>query len=190
LSTQTQSAALEAALAITLLAPMPPLMFMGEEWGSTTPFAFFCDFHGGLADAVRSGRRAEFKAAYERLGAEIPDPLAEQTFRSAALDWDERAAANACARLDLVRRLLRTRQADIAPHLAGVRFDPVGVRSDGGVISARWRLANASELRLLANLTAAAALRPSAYAVGRPIWGGAPPQMLSPWSVFWSTGAP
>jgi maltooligosyltrehalose trehalohydrolase len=190
LSTQTDSAALEAALAITLLAPMPPLMFMGEEWGSTTPFAFFCDFHGGLADAVRSGRRAEFKAAYERLGAEIPDPLAEQTFRSAALDWDERAAANACARLDLVRRLLRTRQADIAPHLAGVRFDPVGVRSDGGVISARWRLANASELRLLANLTAAAALRPSAYAVGRPIWGGAPPQMLSPWSVFWSTGAP
>src|SRR5262249_13639610 len=26
--------AIEAALAITLLAPMPPLLFMGEEWGA------------------------------------------------------------------------------------------------------------------------------------------------------------
>src|SRR5258707_50815 len=53
LSTQVEEAALAAALAVTLLAPMPPLMFMGEEWGSTTPFPFFCDFHGALADAVR-----------------------------------------------------------------------------------------------------------------------------------------
>ncbi|HXW30238.1 MAG TPA: malto-oligosyltrehalose trehalohydrolase, partial [Xanthobacteraceae bacterium] len=128
LSTQTDSAALEAALAITLLAPMPPLLFMGEEWGSTAPFAFFCDFHGGLADAVRKGRRAEFKAAYERFGAEIPDPLEEQTFRAAVLDWHERVAASAGARLDLVRGLLMTRQADIAPHLAGARFGPASVR--------------------------------------------------------------
>jgi maltooligosyltrehalose trehalohydrolase len=190
LSTQTQSAALEAALAITLLAPMPPLMFMGEEWGSTTPFAFFCDFAGPLADAVRSGRRAEFKAAYERFGAEIPDPLAEQTFRSAVLDWHERMGANGCARLNLVRRLLLARQADIAPHLAGARFGPAAVRSDGAVIWACWRLANASELRLLANLTAAAVPRPAACTVGRPIWGGPPPEVLSPWSVFWSIGVP
>jgi maltooligosyltrehalose trehalohydrolase len=190
LSTQADGAALEAALAITLLAPMPPLMFMGEEWGSTTPFAFFCDFHGSLADAVRSGRRAEFKAAYERFGAEIPDPLAEQTFRSAVLDWHERATPNACARWDLVRRLLMTRQAEIVRHLGGARFDPATVRSDDGVISARWRLANASELQLLANLTGAAAPRPAACAGGRPIWGGLPPDMLSPWSVFWRIRAP
>src|SRR5712691_137991 len=48
---------LEAALAIMLLAPMPPLMFMGEEWGARTPFPFFCDFTGSLAEAVRNGRR-------------------------------------------------------------------------------------------------------------------------------------
>ena len=187
LSAQADKAALEAALAITLLAPMPPLMFMGEEWGSTTPFAFFCDFHGRLADAVRRGRRAEFKAAYERLGAEIPDPLADQTFQAAVLDWHECAAPEARARLDLVRRLLMTRQAEIAPHLAGARFGPPAVRRDG-VISVRWKLANARELQLLANLTRAPAPRPGA-AAGRPIWGGTPAEVLAPWSVFWSIGA-
>ncbi len=59
-----------------LLAPMPPLMFMGEEWGSTQPFPFFCDFQGDLAEAVREGRRQEFREAYanqQQLG-NIPDP--------------------------------------------------------------------------------------------------------------------
>ena len=38
--------AIEAALAITLLAPTVPMLFMGEEWGSRAPFPFFCDFQG------------------------------------------------------------------------------------------------------------------------------------------------
>jgi maltooligosyltrehalose trehalohydrolase len=189
LSAKADRAALEAALAITLLAPMPPLMFMGEEWGSTTPFPFFCDFQGTLADAVRNGRRAEFKAAYEDLGAEIPDPLADQTFAAAVLNWHERATPDARARLDLVRRLLMTRRMEIAPHLAGAHFGPPAVRSSDGVISAHWKLANASELQLLANLSRVPAPPPAALAVGRPIWGGTPPSMLAPWSVFWSIRA-
>ncbi len=47
--------AIDAALAITLLAPMPPMLFMGEEWGARTPFPFFCDFDGELAEAIRQG---------------------------------------------------------------------------------------------------------------------------------------
>ena len=51
---------------------------MGEEWGATQPFLFFCDYHGELADAVRKGRREEFSrfpefADPERV-AKIPDP--------------------------------------------------------------------------------------------------------------------
>ncbi len=57
LSVLAEPAALEAALAVTLLAPPPPLMFMGDEWGAREPFPFFCDFKGDLADAVRNGRR-------------------------------------------------------------------------------------------------------------------------------------
>ena len=79
--------AIEAALAITLLAPMIPMLFMGEEWGSKAPFPFFCDFQGDLAEAVRKGRRREFAGAYAKYGDEVPDPLDPATFQSAVLDW-------------------------------------------------------------------------------------------------------
>jgi 1,4-alpha-glucan branching enzyme/maltooligosyltrehalose trehalohydrolase len=72
LTIQADARAVDAALAVTLLAPMPPLLFMGEEWGSQRPFPFFCDFHSDLAEAVRNGRRAEFKQAYEQHGDAIP----------------------------------------------------------------------------------------------------------------------
>src|ERR1051325_7054552 len=52
--------ALEAAIALQLLCPQIPLIFMGEEIASPTPFQFFTDHHGELADAVREGRRREF----------------------------------------------------------------------------------------------------------------------------------
>ena len=80
--------AIEGALAITLLAPMVPMLFMGEEWGSKAPFPFFCDFEGELAEAVRQGRRREFAGAYAKYGDEVPDPLAAATCESAVLDWN------------------------------------------------------------------------------------------------------
>ena len=84
------AAAIDAALQIMLLAPMPPMLFMGEEWGSTQAFPFFCDFGGELAEAVRRGRKAEFAAAYSGLCERaLPDPVAERTFRSAMLDWSD-----------------------------------------------------------------------------------------------------
>ena len=56
----SQESALRCLSAILLLAPSPPLLFMGEEWGCRQPFLFFCDFHDELAKAVREGRRKEF----------------------------------------------------------------------------------------------------------------------------------
>ena len=109
--------AIEAALAITLLAPMIPMLFMGEEWGSTAPFPFFCDFQGDLADAVRKGRRKEFAGAYAKYGDEVPDPLDEATFRSAVLDWNARDLPKAHRRLTLVRDLLSIRRREIVPRL-------------------------------------------------------------------------
>jgi len=43
---------LRLARAVMLLAPSVPMLFMGEEYGETAPFLYFCDFHGDLADAV------------------------------------------------------------------------------------------------------------------------------------------
>jgi 1,4-alpha-glucan branching enzyme len=78
LSTRAADPALHASIAIVLLSPQIPLLFMGEEWGSGQHFLFFCDFEPGLGDAVREGRRREFAhfpefrddAARQR----IPDP--------------------------------------------------------------------------------------------------------------------
>ena len=80
--------ALAAARTLLLLQPGPPLLFMGEEWGATEPFPFFCDFAGELAEAVRQGRRREFAQAYAAHGGEIPDPLARETRDAAVLDWN------------------------------------------------------------------------------------------------------
>jgi maltooligosyltrehalose trehalohydrolase len=76
--------------AIALLAPQVPLVFQGEEWAASAPFPYFTDHPDPeLAEAVRQGRRQEF-AAFGWDPAEIPDPQAESTFRSAVLDWQER----------------------------------------------------------------------------------------------------
>lgn len=178
--------AIEAALAVMLLAPMPPLMFMGEEWGAKEPFPFFCDFSGALADAVRKGRRAEFKEAYphQEQEGEIPDPLAEDTFRSAVLDWAAREEPGHRRRLDLVTRLLAARRAHVAPRLADLSHGAAQAEWEGGVLTASWRL-NGGVLALLANISDADARRPD-MRLGAPIWGGAVGDPLPPWSVHWT----
>ncbi|PWT87273.1 MAG: malto-oligosyltrehalose trehalohydrolase [Proteobacteria bacterium] len=186
LTTQADARALEAALAITLLAPMPPLMFMGEEWGSIRPFPFFCDFTGDLAEAVRKGRREEFKAAYTRSGDKVPDPLLEETFRSAVLDWDARFSSAGKARLDLVTRLFEVRQREIVPRIPDATFG--NARVNGSVLEAEWNPAGGGKLRLVANLGETAA-KFSDDVSGKPIWGGPQPPSLPPYAVFWSVGA-
>ena len=180
------SSALQAALAITLLAPMPPLMFMGEEWGATSPFPFFCDFTGDLADAVRQGRRKEFRSAYEKYGDEIPDPLDEATFKSARLDWFSVAEPVAQDRLRLVRKLLTVRRAEIVPYLSGCRFDHVAVRD--GLLTARWALGHGRRLSLLANISNEGADTIERLPLGRIVWGQRKKDRLVPWAVLWAIG--
>ncbi len=186
LSTLVDPAPLTAAFAITLLAPMPPLLFMGEEWGSTRPFPFFCDFTGGLANAVRQGRRREFAQAYAHYGDEIPDPLSAATFRSATLDWNERDESQSRKRLAFVRELLTIRNREIVPWLAGVRFG--STRRDGSIVTAQWRLGDGSTLALMANLSGEVAPAPRLAAEARSLWGDAATGNLPPWSVLWTIG--
>lgn len=188
LETIAEPAAMEAALAITLLAPMPPMLFMGEEWGSRAPFPFFCDLAGDLAEAVRQGRRREFEAAYAAYGDDIPDPLDEATFRSARLDWHELASPAAQQRLSLVRRLLTVRKQRIAPHLAAARFGEAGI-SAMGLLSAHWKLGENGSLTLRANLSGTAIRSPAdPTPSGEVIWGNAERDTMAPWSVIWMTG--
>ena len=148
---------LRAATAILLLAPSPPLLFMGEEWGSRQPFPFFCDFHDELADKVREGRRREFAHFPEfrdpAARARIPDPNAQATFDSAVLDWRAPDSSEGRAWLSFYRRLLEIRACEIAPRLpkiGGEAGDYIAV-GDGGM-RVCWRCDDGDELYLFANL--------------------------------------
>ncbi|MGV9859127.1 malto-oligosyltrehalose trehalohydrolase [Gordonia sp. NPDC003425] len=97
--------------ALVLLSPFTPMLFMGEEWGASTPFAFFTSHpEPELAEAVRTGRRSEF-AAHGWNTEEIPDPQDRQTFIDSRLDWDERGAPDHARVLDFYRALIALRKA-------------------------------------------------------------------------------
>jgi malto-oligosyltrehalose trehalohydrolase len=172
---------LAAALAILLLQPSPPLLFMGEEWGATEPFPFFCDFKGELADAVRNGRKKEFSESYARHGDDIPDPLSANTRASAVLDWDVTTRGANAERLALTRALLAVRKRAVMPLLTSMHG---GIKASikDNILIAGWP-AGAVTLQLLANLANSPAQRP-VLDWGHAIWGGDLPAILPPWSVY------
>lgn len=70
-----------------ILSPFLPMLFMGEERAETNPFQYFVSHTDPeLAEAVRKGRREEFKA-FHALG-EAPDPMSESTFQNSKLQWE------------------------------------------------------------------------------------------------------
>jgi maltooligosyltrehalose trehalohydrolase len=179
--------AIEAALAITLLSPTIPMLFMGEEWGSTRPFPFFCDFKGGLAAAVRKGRHKEFAGAYAKYGDEVPDPLDASTFQSAVLDWETPNEAAGKKRLALVRELLAIRRREIVPRLSGAAFGTAQAL-EHGLLTAHWRMNDAATLQLTANLSDAEIASPVDSTAAQ-IWGDDTGKTMPPWSVRWHLGA-
>jgi malto-oligosyltrehalose trehalohydrolase len=179
--------AIEAALAITLLAPMVPMLFMGEEWGSKAPFPFFCDFHGELADAVRKGRRNEFADAYAKYCNEIPDPLDPSTVQSAKIDWQARDREPGRKRLAMVRELLAIRRREIVPRLSGASFGKAHADQDG-ILTAHWRMGDGKTLTLIANLSDRDLAHTAGRIAGTLIWGAALSESIPAWSVRWHIG--
>ncbi|MBK9020135.1 MAG: malto-oligosyltrehalose trehalohydrolase [Sulfuritalea sp.] len=188
-------AAMEAVTALLLLAPQPPMLFMGEEFAAAQPFLFFCDFGPELANAVTEGRRREF-ARFARFAdpatrALIPDPNAEATFAACVLDWSAVACAPHNEVLELHRRLLLLRRQWIVPRLAGMdggsaRFTVLAER----VLRVSWRLGDGSVLSLSANLGEQAAEAPAAdgslvFATSRVDAGMLAAGHWPGWSVAW-----
>ncbi|WP_156822105.1 malto-oligosyltrehalose trehalohydrolase [Azoarcus sp. KH32C] len=156
LVTLVEARRLRALIAIQLLTPSPPLIFMGEEAGATTPFRYFCDYQGELAVAIREGRRREFGVAPQTVGqppAELPDPAAEEAFRRSKLDWAAYDGAEGKDWQDFYQRLLSLRQRFVTPRIPLVvpgrcRGDFVGPHA----FEVRWACADGSALALRANL--------------------------------------
>jgi maltooligosyltrehalose trehalohydrolase len=77
-----------AALTAVLLSRDTPLVFMGEEYGETSPFQFFTDhIDPAIAEATREGRKKEFAGWAAFSGEDVPDPQAIETFERSKLDW-------------------------------------------------------------------------------------------------------
>ena len=147
--------ALRAAVACLLLAPAPPLLFMGEEFGASSPFLFFCEFGPELAAAVTKGRREEFSkfARFRDPAAQaaIPDPNDPATFASSKLKWDELEKPLHAEWLALYRELLALRHRHVVPRLAGMRSGGSFTVLDGEALRVDWTLGDGARLHLLAN---------------------------------------
>lgn len=164
-----------------LLSPYIPLLFMGEEWGATQPFLFFCEYTGELADAVREGRRREFAAFPEFSDPQrremIPDPNALSTFQASALDWNAQDADW----FAIIRNLLELRHRYVVPLLTSDWRENTQEWLAEGVLQTIWRF-EAGDLQLLANFSARSQPCPSVS--GMAIYGK-PGDVLPPQSTLW-----
>jgi len=194
--------AVRAVAAIYLLAPFPPLLFMGEEWGAPSPFPFFCDFGPELSDAVREGRRREFERfpefTDEAALSRVPDPLAPETFLSAKLDWSLLAHAKHAEWLIFYRDLIALRRQEITPRLKYMRSADAEWHVEGDeILDVRWTLADGARLQAVISLSREGVARAPAEPRGRLIFSTSPDvaqtmplRRLPPWFVAWYLDAP
>jgi maltooligosyltrehalose trehalohydrolase len=198
---------LKAISAGYLLAPLIPMLYMGEEWGSKTPFFYFCDVGDELAPLVTAGRRKEFEKFPEFSKPEtrekIPDPCNVETFKKSKLDWQEAGSDYHAAILTHYKKLIQLRKDQVMPLLndyTSSKFETYG----GAGIFASWKFGTKPEagLYLLANFSdkplpvaensCRSQLQASqlVFASDESQWQAAIAETsstltLSPWTVFW-----
>ncbi|WP_284764492.1 malto-oligosyltrehalose trehalohydrolase [Arthrobacter sp. efr-133-R2A-63] len=120
LSSSLSYGRLALAAVLTMTSPFTPMLFMGEEFGASTPWQFFTSHpEEWLAEATATGRLKEF----ERMGwdpALVPNPQDPETFERSKLKWEEAHDGDHARLLDLYRALAKLRRS--TPELAGGGF--------------------------------------------------------------------
>jgi len=153
LSTIVPFAAAKMAAALLFATPALPLLFMGEEYGETSPFQFFTSFlDPALVEAVRHGRAAEFA----RFGWEgkIADPSEPATFLRSRLSHPLAGAPRHRELRDYYRQWLSLRRSHPALGALGKERTRCEVDAAGNVLTLSRRGPAAAGVRLIANLTA------------------------------------
>lgn len=190
------SGAVRAVAATYLLLPQIPMLFMGEEWCTSKPFPFFCNFEGELGNLVCQGRRDEFKKfpAFQdpEQRERIPNPQAEQTFLLGKLDWEQKDYGIHNDWLRWYKSILAVRTRSLVPLLKDLAGNSSRYEIKGqGAVIVYWKLATA-ELRLIANLSEVH-LEGFPEVDGETLWQEGPVQVegkVRPWSVRWSLHKP
>jgi maltooligosyltrehalose trehalohydrolase len=190
-----------AISAVFLLSPNIPMLYMGQEWGSRTPFFYFCDLGVELAPLVTEGRRNEFAKFPEFQNpskrSKIPDPVAPETFERSKLIWTDLEKPEHRQHLKFYQELLSIRKQYIVPLLGAseVRARIIEQRDD--LIMAEWYFQGHGRLYLAANLSgkevvsekitllsSATAVYESSVGRLTEITSGSIP----PWTVVWASG--
>ncbi|WP_104081824.1 malto-oligosyltrehalose trehalohydrolase [Cryobacterium sp. Y11] len=156
LSAQLDTGQLAIAAALTLLGPYTPMLFMGEEWGATTPWQFFTSHpERELGVATARGRINEFA----RMGwnpAVVPDPQDVLTFERSKLNWNEANKPEPARLLGFYRELAALRRSH--PDFTDPRFDQITVAFDAGE---GWLQLHRGRSKILINLGANSASIPA-----------------------------
>jgi maltooligosyltrehalose trehalohydrolase len=138
----------KVAAGLVLTAPCTPMLFMGEEWGATTPWQYFTDHTDPLlASTIAAGRRADL-AAFGWGDAEMPDPQDEATFRRSKLDWSQLSREPHREMLCWYRDLITLRRGHA--ELTDPRLDRVHADYDD---QRQWLVVTRGRLRITANLS-------------------------------------
>jgi maltooligosyltrehalose trehalohydrolase len=145
---------LAAGAALLLALPYVPMLFMGEEWGASTPWLFFTSFPDAeLGAAVTEGRRAEFAA--HGWGDEVPDPQDPTTYARSVLDWDERARGTHAQLLSWYTALIAWRRSVPASGDPSAQAGPVVPARRGSAGGGpRWYAVSAGQRSAVVNLSA------------------------------------
>ncbi len=101
---------LKVAVALLILSPSLPMLFMGEEYAEVAPFHYFVSHSGKeLTKAVKEGR----KKAHLRDGLErrFADPEAESTFLESKLDHGLKSAGIHKTVLEYYRDVIQVRNS-------------------------------------------------------------------------------
>jgi maltooligosyltrehalose trehalohydrolase len=172
-----------AMIAYILLLPGTPMLFMGQEFGASTPFLYFADHPPDLSELVRQGR-IEFLQQFPSLMTPemqelMPAPAERKTFERCKLDPSERQRNVEAYRLHT--DLLRLRREDAVFSLQRARGVDGAVLGLGAFVL-RYFGDNEDRL-LLVNLDVDVHLDP------------APEPLLAPpagttWAVLWSSEDP
>ncbi|GLU52104.1 malto-oligosyltrehalose trehalohydrolase [Dyadobacter frigoris] len=116
-----------------LVSPFLPLLFMGEEYSETGRFQYFVSHTDPeLAEAVRKGRKREFRAFH--MAGEAPDPMGEEAFLNSKLHWELADKAPHKTMLAYYKKLIEIRKRKSALYVLNRKDGHVECLEDKGVI--------------------------------------------------------